>query len=168
MTEHPLEAMPPAYWQGIQEFNQQQFYACHDTLEAIWMESLEPEKTFYQGLLQIAVALYHLGNHNLRGAIILLGEGTNRLRRYPDDFGGINLDRLRQEARSLQSSLQSQFIQEPKSEVTHPTDQTHDQLAWILPTIEVWSAEGLSAEGLSAEGLSAEGLPAAEQPEHQS
>ncbi|XQQ07818.1 MAG: DUF309 domain-containing protein [Leptolyngbya sp. IPPAS B-1204] len=67
------EEMPPEFWQGIEEFNQQQFYACHDTLEAIWMEAIEPQKTFYQGILQIAVALYHLGNQNFRGAIILLG-----------------------------------------------------------------------------------------------
>jgi len=56
-----------AFGQGIDEFNRQQFYACHDTLEALWMESAEPEKTFYQGILQIAVACYHLENNNWRG-----------------------------------------------------------------------------------------------------
>lgn len=141
-----IDHMPPEYWQGIQEFNQQQFYACHDTLEAIWMEALEPEKTFYQGLLQIAVALYHLGNHNRRGAIILLGEGMNRLRRYPDDFGGINLDRLLQEARSLQALLQSQALQElnpvdvhPDQEQSNQEQPNQEQPAWSLLTIEVLS-----------------------------
>lgn len=79
---------------AVEQFNSQQFYACHDTLEAMWMEAVEPEKTFYQGILQIAVALYHLGNHNLRGAVILLGEGSNRLRRYEPDYAEIDVTAL--------------------------------------------------------------------------
>ena len=65
------EEMPSEFWEGIEQFNHQEFYACHDTLEALWMEADEPEKKFYQGILQIAVALYHLGNLNWRGAVIL-------------------------------------------------------------------------------------------------
>ncbi|MEY3826619.1 MAG: hypothetical protein RLZZ148_1435, partial [Cyanobacteriota bacterium] len=47
--------MDEAFWQGVSEFNLGEFYACHDTLEALWMESSEPTKSFYQGILQIAV-----------------------------------------------------------------------------------------------------------------
>lgn len=129
----PSETLPPEFWQGITEFNQGEFYACHDTLEAIWMEASEPEKTFYQGILQIAVALYHLGNGNVRGAIILLGEGMNRLRRYEADYGGINVDRLLQEGRSLQSSLQQL---EQSRENSHPIEL--DQ-RFMLPVIEILS-----------------------------
>ena len=46
--------------QGIEQFNRREFYPCHDTLEAIWMDSIEPDKTFYQGILQIAVGCYHI------------------------------------------------------------------------------------------------------------
>ncbi len=89
----PLE--PEAdLWLAVEQFNSQQFYACHDTLEAMWMEAVEPDKTFYQGILQVAVALYHLGNQNLRGAMILLGEGTNRLRRYEPDYAEIDVTSL--------------------------------------------------------------------------
>ncbi|MFB2646711.1 DUF309 domain-containing protein [Raphidiopsis sp. BLCC-F218] len=86
---------PEEFWLGVEQFNAGQFYACHDTLEALWIEATEPEKALYQGILQIAVALYHLENSNLRGAMILLGEGTNRLRRLADDNNyGINLGQL--------------------------------------------------------------------------
>lgn len=127
------ETLPPEFWQGITEFNQGQFYSCHDTLEAIWMEASEPEKTFYQGILQIAVALYHLGNRNRRGAIILLGEGMNRLRHYQPDYGGINVDRLLQEGRSLQSTLQDL---EQSSDDLHLTES---EPLITLPVIEVFS-----------------------------
>jgi uncharacterized protein len=85
------EPSAPNFWQGVDQFNQHEFYACHDTLEALWMEAVDPDKTFYQGILQVAVALYHLGNENLRGAVILLGEGINRLRRYEPDYAEIDV-----------------------------------------------------------------------------
>ncbi len=100
------EEMPSEYWQGVEQFNTGQFYACHDTLEALWIEAIEPEKTFYQGILQVAVALYHLGNANLRGATILLGEGTNRLRRYPSVFGGVDVDEFLEQSVALLKILQ--------------------------------------------------------------
>jgi uncharacterized protein len=100
------ETMPQEFWQGVEQFNSGQFYACHDTLEALWIEATEPEKTLYQGILQIAVALYHLGNCNWRGAVILLGEGSNRLRRYPSSYGGIDLDELLDQSVALLKLLQ--------------------------------------------------------------
>ncbi|MDZ8025495.1 MAG: DUF309 domain-containing protein [Nostoc sp. SerVER01] len=100
------ETMPQEFWQGIEQFNSGQFYACHDTLEALWIEASEPEKTFYQGILQIAVALYHLENRNWRGAVILLGEGSNRLRRYPSSYGGIDIDELLSQSVALLKTLQ--------------------------------------------------------------
>lgn len=94
------------FWQGVEQFNQGQFYACHDTLEALWIEATEPQKTFYQGILQIAVGLYHLGNSNWRGAVILLGEGINRLSRYPANYSEIDVDDLLLQSAALLKTLQ--------------------------------------------------------------
>ncbi len=100
------ETIPQEFWQSVKQFNSGQFYACHDTLEALWIEAGEPETTFYQGILQIAVALYHLENRNWRGAVILLGEGSNRLRRYPSSFGGVDVDELLSQSAVLLTTLQ--------------------------------------------------------------
>lgn len=100
------ENLPPEFWQGVEQFNSGQFYACHDTLEALWIEGTEPEKSLYQGILQIAVALYHLDNHNLRGAMILLGEGSNRLRRYPASDCPINVEEFFTQSVELLKQLQ--------------------------------------------------------------
>lgn len=105
MSEADAENIPE-FWQGVEQFNQHEFYDCHDTLEALWMEALEPQKSFYQGILQIAVALYHLGNQNFRGATILLGEGMNRLRHYQPTFAEIDVTHLLQRSRALQAKLQ--------------------------------------------------------------
>jgi uncharacterized protein len=95
-----------SFIQGIQQFNQRQFYECHDTLEAIWIEAPEMDKRFYQGILQVAVACHHLSNHNLRGAMILLGEGIKRLSDYEPDYQGINVTQLIEESACLLSTLQ--------------------------------------------------------------
>jgi uncharacterized protein len=100
------DQLPAEFWQGVDQFNQQQFYACHDTLEALWFEASEPERSFYQGVLQIAVACYHLGNLNWRGAVILLGEGTNRLGRYPADYAGVDVKQLIAQSHHLLTVLQ--------------------------------------------------------------
>ncbi|BAQ66776.1 DUF309 domain-containing protein [Geminocystis sp. NIES-3709] len=91
---------------GIEEFNLQQFYACHDTLEEMWMDSIEPDKTFYQGILQIAVGCYHLSNSNWRGAVILLGEGLRKLVSYEPDYLSINVTDLTTNTYELLITLQ--------------------------------------------------------------
>lgn len=99
--------IPEEFWQGIEQFNQGEFYACHDTLEAIWIEAPVVDKKFYQGILQIAVGLYHLGNYNWRGAVILMGEGLNRLSDYQPEYGGIEVERLIEDVSALLSEIQA-------------------------------------------------------------
>lgn len=91
---NPVETPCPELWQGIHQFNQGEFYACHDTLEAIWMTASMPEKPFFQGILQLAVALYHLSNRNWQGAAILLGEGMRRLEQFEPDYYDVNVTNL--------------------------------------------------------------------------
>ena len=103
MTE--TSALPPEFWQGAQQFNQGEFYACHDTFQAIWMETLE-DRTFYQGLLQIAVGLYHLTHLNWQGAVTLLGEGVGRLRPYLPEHEAVDVERVRSQAQAILEQLQ--------------------------------------------------------------
>jgi hypothetical protein len=98
--------MTEQFWQGVEQFNQQEFYACHDTLEALWMEAVEPNKQFYQGILQISVACYHLNNLNWRGAVILLGEGIRRLDDYQPIYEDIQVTELISHSYQLLQTLQ--------------------------------------------------------------
>lgn len=137
------DMIPPAFWQGVAQFNQGEFYDCHDTLEAIWMESGEPEKTFYQGVLQIAVALYHLSNRNARGAMILLGEGMNRLRRYEPAYSGIDVSALVDVSEDLLATLYAASIDriaEMAAQVRSLTTGT-ESCDFPLPRIEAIGVE---------------------------
>ncbi|MFE4105224.1 DUF309 domain-containing protein [Almyronema epifaneia] len=107
----PKDSLPPAFHQGVEQFNNGQFYACHDTLEALWMEAEIYIKPFYQGILQIAVAFYHLGNGNWQGAAILLGEGTNRLYPFEPSYRGIDVENLIDQSQSWLVTLQKVGIE---------------------------------------------------------
>ena len=109
---------------GITEFNQQEFYACHDTLEAIWVDAEEADKRFYQGILQVAVGCYHLSNDNLRGAIILLGEAVRRLYDYQPDYEGVDVEQLLEQASQLLQALQ-QLPPERTTEFFRQLQQKH-------------------------------------------
>lgn len=100
------DVMPEAFWQGVREFNRGEYYACHDTLEALWMVASEPPKSLYQGILQIAVACYHLGNQNWLGAVTLLGEGTRRLQSYEPTYAQLDIKRLVVDGTTLLTQLQ--------------------------------------------------------------
>ncbi|MGD1948047.1 MAG: DUF309 domain-containing protein [Leptolyngbyaceae cyanobacterium] len=97
---------PAEFWLGVEQFNRGDYYACHDTLEAIWLEAAPGERAFYQGILQIAVGLYHLTNLNWQGAAILLGEGSNRLLVYEENHSGINVTDLVNQASDWLNALQ--------------------------------------------------------------
>jgi predicted metal-dependent hydrolase len=58
--------LPEQYYQFIEKFNDREFYECHDLLEEIWME--DKSNKFLQGLLQLAVGLYHFECGNIKGA----------------------------------------------------------------------------------------------------
>ncbi len=135
-----IEAVPQEFWRGVEQFNSQQFYACHDTLEALWMDATEPQKTFYQGILQIAVALYHLGNSNWRGAVILLGEGINRLQRYPATYAGIDVEELLTSSAAMLTVLQQAGPEKISDWIVTtgamPSDAPPLQLPRIVPAAE--------------------------------
>ncbi len=96
----------PLFAEAIAQFNNGDYYACHDTLEAIWNDAWQSDRAFYQGILQIAVGLYHLQNHNWHGATILLGEGTSRLPAYLPDYQSIDVETLLEDSLEILRSVQ--------------------------------------------------------------
>ena len=120
--------VPDSFFEGIRQLNGQEFYGCHDTLEALWFEAMEPEKSLYQGILQIAVGCYHLGNHNLRGATILVGEGLRRLRDCDEDIYAdfdikdfvVQGDRLLNQLQYLEPTAIEQFAADLNEKAAFP------------------------------------------------
>ena len=96
MTD-PHEQYDPLYLQGIEYFNECDFFEAHETWEDLWTQIQGDARKFYQGLIQVAVALYHFGNGNIRGARKLYHSSSKYLQPYRPIFEGIDLDKLLEE-----------------------------------------------------------------------
>ena len=90
---------------GVEQFNSRHFFEAHETWEEIWLASPEPEKTFLQGIIQIAAAFHHYTRGNTQGARTLLEAGLRRLERFPDLHNELALEALREAARNWADSL---------------------------------------------------------------
>ena len=106
--------LPAAFYDGLGQLNRGDYYACHETLEALWIPEKRGVRELYQGVLQIAVGCFHLTvRANRRGAISKLDAGARRLeralssqdvaQRYGVDWAGLiaAADRLHAHLRDL-------------------------------------------------------------------
>lgn len=79
---------------GIRLFNEREFFACHDVLEDYWGELTCSERTFFQGLIQAAVALFHFEEGNLGGARRMYVSSLAYMSRYSPELAGIDVAKL--------------------------------------------------------------------------
>ena len=80
---------------GIAQFNQQQFWECHETLEELWLSELYPLRLFYHGLIKSAVGMFHLYRRNKRGAILKMSDGIDTLASFVPEIMGVGVTELR-------------------------------------------------------------------------
>jgi hypothetical protein len=80
---------------GLAHFNAHEFFEAHEVWEEIWLLEVEPEKTFLQGIIQIAAAFHHYRRGNSDGAESLLAAGIVKISRFPDDYHGLAVGNLR-------------------------------------------------------------------------
>lgn len=92
MSQQPYD---PQYLRGIVLFNRGDWFEAHEAWEDLWHESGPPNRRFYQGLIQAAVALCHFHNGNLRGALSLFHSSRNYLDAYRPRFLGLDLETFR-------------------------------------------------------------------------
>jgi predicted metal-dependent hydrolase len=83
--------------EGLRCYRAQEFFAAHEHWEIVWLASREPQKSFLQGVIQVAAAFYHLQRDNPLGTRFLLRRAQFRLERYPEYFGGMDVSSLRKE-----------------------------------------------------------------------
>jgi uncharacterized protein len=72
-------------------FNHHLFFEVHEVLEAQWRTENGNPRLFLQGLIQVAVAFYHLERRNFRGALSLLHDGLEKIVPHQPAFLGVEL-----------------------------------------------------------------------------
>lgn len=76
--------------EGIRLFNEEYFFEAHEVLEDLWHVERGEPRLFLQGLIQVCAAYHHFQNGNLVGAITLLERGSEKMRKYPPRYLGID------------------------------------------------------------------------------
>jgi len=97
----------PRFLKGIDEFNQQLFFECHETLEEIWLEEHGEDRKFYQGIIQIAAGYYKLQQGVPVGAIKLWRTGIEKVETFGPVYLGINLESLISAVRANLAQLET-------------------------------------------------------------
>lgn len=85
---------PKDYLIGVRLFQRGDWFESHEAWERVWNETAGRERFFYQGLIQLAVALCHFHNGNTRGAARLHVSASNYLREFRPRHAGLDLEQL--------------------------------------------------------------------------
>jgi predicted metal-dependent hydrolase len=123
--------MDERFYRGLEDFNKQRFFEAHEVLEDLWHEYRDVDRTFIQGLIQIAAAFYHLQSQNFRGAISQFTKGNDKLTHflptYKEVFVAKLLDDVRENLQRLRDATSSgiENIVYPKIHYTRVAKSTN-------------------------------------------
>src|SRR5688572_17690748 len=80
--------------QGIDLFNQREFFEAHEIWEETWGDAQMEDRHLLQGLIQVAPGFYKLQVGMPTGTVKLLEKSLVHLRAVPADFYGLDLTTL--------------------------------------------------------------------------
>lgn len=98
--------LPELAQQGVEKFNQREFYAQHDLFEALWMQTESPVRDLYRAILQVGIAYYQILRGNHRGAKKMLLRSVQWLAILPDECQGIDITTLKADSYRVRAELE--------------------------------------------------------------
>ena len=117
---------------GIELFNAQKFWHAHEAWERLWLAATGDEKTFLQGLIQLAAAYHHVQRGTFRGAIRLFEAGLTKLATTSVHFRDLDCTDVVATAQKHRDSLsRNEHIdggELPKFRYNEPLSQTQRNL----------------------------------------
>jgi predicted metal-dependent hydrolase len=78
------------YARGIELFNAREFWHAHEAWEEHWLNASGEEKTFLQGLIQLAAAYHHVQRGTFRGGVRLFDAAFAKLEPFADGYANID------------------------------------------------------------------------------
>jgi len=91
--------------QGIELFNNCDFFEAHDFFEDLWFESNLIDKKFYQSLVHISVGSFHLISGNYFGTVSQFEKFVKKIEYYLPEYKNINTEKLKLEILVLLNDL---------------------------------------------------------------
>lgn len=103
----PAIPLPIKFYEGIEQFNRQEFFKAHETLESVWKDRKTSDRTFIQGIIQIAVGCHHLRNGNIAGATLLFRRGLAKLESFKPCYDRVDVEKFVNSTSMLQLQVGS-------------------------------------------------------------
>jgi CheY-like chemotaxis protein len=97
--------LPDGIIEGIAQFNRREFYACHDSIELVWVNEPGDVRLMYQGLLQVGVAFYHVQQGNWPGMLKMMARGKGKLLPFLPTCQGVHLEALLSDIERCEATL---------------------------------------------------------------
>jgi uncharacterized protein len=91
----PFDWSNGALAEGLNCYKCGQYFEAHEHWEAVWLECVDPDKTFLQAMIQVTAAFHHLKRGNRIGTASLLRRALRRLEGFPEEYGGVAVLPLR-------------------------------------------------------------------------
>lgn len=82
------------YLEGIQLFNEHEYFDAHEAWEDVWHMAYGIKHDFYQGMIQCAVALEHYRRSNPRGVVSLYKSYQPKFEQVPPVFMGLDVTKF--------------------------------------------------------------------------
>ena len=92
---------------GLDAFNRGEYFEAHEILEEAWNHDPTPGRELYRAILQVAVAYLQIERKNYRGAMKMFLRLRQWIDPLPDVCRGVNVAKLRSDARQVHESLQT-------------------------------------------------------------
>jgi hypothetical protein len=71
--------------EGIELFNEQKYWECHESFEDLWMEDKnDPARNVYWAIIQVAAACIHYRDSKIIGAQGMINKAKEKFRRCRD------------------------------------------------------------------------------------
>ena len=94
--------------QGVELFNDREYWESHEAWEDVWREGNETERLFYQGLIQVAAGFVKVQKVWHAPAVSNLTKGLTKLEKVEEGEAPIELGAFVEEVRSVLRKLQGE------------------------------------------------------------
>jgi predicted metal-dependent hydrolase len=89
--EHMKEKIPQEFLEYLHHLNQEEYFEAHEVLEDLWHSD---RIDFYKGLIQVAVAIFHLRHGNIKGSRHMFNRARALLLPYLPVYRGIDVEQV--------------------------------------------------------------------------
>lgn len=105
LTEPELRRRLGEFYRALDEFNDGYYFESHETLEDLWMVTPLPERTLFQGVIQLAAAFVHFYRKEYPGILKLLDAGVEKLSGFAPEQFGVDVAALVEDAKRARGEI---------------------------------------------------------------